>query len=230
MKVLLLLPVLLIPFNSAQDPAVDDSAPVSVVSARWFKDRRSADIADATGATTPAPAMIAANRNFERQRRVNDPAGVRDPNADTLDGRSAALDRIVAESRESKPPIDGFTYQAKVQNNSAKAVKTVFWEFRFKEKANPANVSRRQFVCHAKMKPAKTRDLDIFSLAAPNSVVSVTTLTKKSSNDFDETVIVNRVEFDDGSIWQRKGWEFDDVKLTAKPVSESRKSQICSGL
>lgn len=229
MRILLLLLLLLIPVVvSAQQPG-DEAEPATVVGFKWYKDRRSIEYAD-TSPTTPAPEMIPANKNFEKQRRINNPAGVRDPNADTLDGRSAELDRIVQESRENERRIDGFTYQARIQNNSAKMFRMIFWEFQFKEKANPSNVSRRQFVCLAKVKPEKTTDLEIFTLSAPTGVVSVNTLKNKASRDFDELVIVNRVEYEDGSIWQRKDWNFEEVKLMAKTAPTSRKIQPCRGL
>jgi len=55
-------------------------------------------------------------------------------------------------------------------------------------------------------------------------------LGKKSEPTFDEAVIINRVEFEDGSNWQRKDWNYDDVKLTAKTVSNAKKQQMCRGL
>jgi len=180
--------------------------------------------------SSPQPAMIPQNKNFQRNARINDPAGMRDPNADTLDGRSAELDRITAQARESKPKTDGFTYQTKVQNNSTKPVAVVFWEYQFREKGNPTILSRRQFVCQANLKPAKARDFEIFTLGAPSSVVSVKTLSKKSEPTFDEAVIINRVEFEDGSNWQRKDWNYDDVKLTAKTASTAKKQPTCRGL
>jgi hypothetical protein len=106
----------------------------------------------------------------------------------------------------------------------------VFWEYQFRDKGNPAILSRRQFVCLAKVKPQKTRDLEIFTLTAPSSVVSVKTLSKKSEASFDELVIINRVEFEDGSNWQRKDWNYDDVKLTAKPATDPKKLHMCRGL
>ena len=229
MRILLLLLLLLTPVVvSAQQPS-NEAEPATVVGFRWFKDRRSIEYAD-NSPTTPAPEMIPANKNFEKQRRINNPAGVRDPNEDTLDGRSAQLDRIVQESRENERRVDGFTYQAKIQNKSPKMWKLIFWEFQFKEKTNPANVSRRQFVCLAKVKPEKTADLEIFTLSAPTGVVSVNTLKNKAGRDFDETVIVNRVEYEDGSAWQRKDWNFEEVKLTAKTSPVSKKFQPCRGL
>jgi hypothetical protein len=213
----------------AQDVSADE-APLAVLNHKWSKDRRAMELIDTSGPNSPQPAMIPQNKNFERQKRINDPAGVRDPNADTLDGRSAELDRITAEARDTKPQTEGFIYQTKIQNNSVKPVAVVFWEYQFREKGSPKILSRRQFVCLAKVKPAKTRDLEIFTLAAPSSVVSVKSLSKKSEPTFDETVIINRVEFDDGSIWQRPDWNYDEVRLTAKTASNSKKQQMCRGL
>ncbi|MGZ8920207.1 MAG: hypothetical protein ACXW3L_04415 [Limisphaerales bacterium] len=213
----------------AQDVSADET-PIAVLSYRWSRDRRAMELVDTSNRNSPQAAMIPQNKNFQRNARINDPAGVRDPNADTIDGRSAELDRITAEARESKPQTDGFTYQTKVQNNSAKPVAIVFWEYQFREKGNPMILSRRQFVCQAKLKPAKARDFEIFTLAAPSSVVSVKTLSKKSEPTFDEAVIINRVEFEDGSNWQRKDWNYDEVKLTARPAADPKKLQMCRGL
>lgn len=215
----------------SQDTIASEAAPVTVVNFKWGKDRRAAEMADDRSATmTPQPAMIPANKNFERQRRINDPPGVRDPNADTLDGRSAELDRITTEARETKPEVDGFTYQARIQNRAAKTLTAVFWEYQFKEKNNPAMLSRRQFVCFAKVKPQNTKDLEIFTLTAPTGVVSVKALEKKSERPFDEAVVINRVEYEDGSNWQRPDWSYDEVKLTARPATDAKKLQMCRGL
>ncbi|MGQ0762663.1 MAG: hypothetical protein ACT4OT_11725 [Acidobacteriota bacterium] len=213
----------------AQDVAADET-PIAVLSYRWSKDRRAIELVDTSSRNSPQPAMIPQNKNFQRNARINDPAGVRDPNADTIDGRSAELDRITAEARDSKPQTDGFTYQTKVQNNSAKPVAVVFWEYQFREKGNPTILARRQFVCQAKLKPDKAREFEVFTLAAPSSVISVKTLSKKSEPTFDEAVIINRVEFEDGSNWQRKDWNYDEVKLTARTVSNAKNQPMCRGL
>ena len=229
MRVLLvLLFLLLIPCSSAQNSASQENrSPVSIISSKWFRDRQSIDNAVSVS-TTPAPAMISANRNFERQRRINDPAGVRDPNADTLDGRAAELDRIVQQSRESQP-VEGFAYQVKIQNVGTKAIQNIFWEYRFRELAKPNNVARRQFLCSVQIKPEKQRDLQAFSLGGPSDVVNVNTLAKDPSKQFEEAVLINRVEFTDGTFWQRNDWNLDEVKLTAK-ARDAKNLPMCRGL
>src|SRR6185436_13640674 len=106
-----------------QEPTVDENSPVSVLGFRWFKDRQVIESTDTTvTAQRSLNAMDRNNRNLERNRRINDTAG-RNPTDESIEARSAALERIVEESREQKAPrVDGFTYQARIQNNSAKLV------------------------------------------------------------------------------------------------------------
>src|SRR5262249_8445376 len=128
MKFLFVLPILfsfLIPYQTSTQNT--ESAPLTVTSFKWSRVHRNVQT-PADDSTAPAQAMIPQNRNFARNARVNDPAGVRDPNADTLDGRRAAMDKNVQESRTTKPKeTDGFAYHIKVQNSGTKVVEIVFW-------------------------------------------------------------------------------------------------------
>jgi hypothetical protein len=230
MTFLLLLPLLLMTGPAPQDQTRNDEiAPVVVTVFKWVKDRKPIENAVSALSTPPAPAMIAANKNFEKQRRINAPAGERDPNADTLDGRSAEIDRIVQESREAQP-VDGFTYLVKVQNGSGKLIQTIFWEYQFRETASPANITRRQFLCSARISPDKGKDLQAFSLSGPSDVVNVKSLAKRSADQFSEGVVINRVEYSDGSFWQRRDWNVNDLKLIPRARLETRNLPSCRGL
>lgn len=219
MFALLLLPFLFALLPARQDPpAPGDKPTVIVLSFRWLKDRQAPEnvVEPPPG---PQPEMISANKNFERQRRANTSPGERDPNQDSLDGRSAALDKAVQESREV-PPIDGFSYQVRFQNLGPIQTQTIYWEYQFKETANPENSSSRRFMCVAKIKPQKDKDLQVFSTLGPSNVINVKNLARGSGKQFDEAVVIDRIEYADGSVWQRKDWNFDEVKLTAKPRSD----------
>jgi hypothetical protein len=212
MKLLLLLSCILLPGLSygQTDGAVDEKRPVVIVSASWLRDRRSSD--QAVQSLGPAAAPTRADKNFERQKRVNDPVGVRDVNADTLDSRGSELDRIVQQSRQA-PPVDGYTYQLSIHNVSAKVIRNVFWEYEFTQVGNTSNVNHRKFMCGGDIKPDRQKDLEIFSLVGPSEVVNVKTLDKGASEKFRAAVIINRVEYADGTFWQRKGWGLDGYKL-----------------
>ncbi len=229
MKTVLLLPLILALFPQPQNPAIShEGNPVSVVSSKWLKDRQS--ISQNPDGITPAAAMIPANRNFEKNRRANTSPGERDPNLDTIDGRSAALERAVQESRAPKP-VDGFAYRAKVHNASTKLIEIIFWEYQFKEAPNSTIMTRRQFLCGVSIKPEKDKQLQAFSLSGPHDVVSVDTLARKSATPGEEKVVINRVEFADGTIWQRKDWSFGEVRLSyARAVATPWGTEMCRGL
>src|SRR5689334_13115420 len=118
MKLLFVIPILfslLIPYQSPKQNT--EAAPLTVTSFKWSRVHRNIDV-PADDSTAPAQAMIPQNKNFARNARINDPAGVRDPNADTLDGRRAAMEKNVQDSRATKPKaMDGFAYRIKVQNS-----------------------------------------------------------------------------------------------------------------
>lgn len=226
MKALLILPLLLMPALPFQS-----GAPVAVLGFKWTKTRQRIELPDNKG-TTPAAAMTAANRNFERNRRINDPAGVRDPNADTLDGRSAALDKAVRDSRTPKPEmVEVYDYRVKVQNAGQKAVEVVFWEYQFEETANPSNLTRRQFLCGVQIKGGKEKELQAFGASGPAAAISVESLANKSDNPFGERVVINRIEYADGSIWQRKDWNYAEVRGSIqRAVSTPWGAEMCRAL
>lgn len=232
MKIFLLLTLLLSLLGTLQSSNTDNGgSPLSVTDFKWARARRTIDKTEVEG-NAPARAMIPQNRNFARNARINDPQGVRDPNADTLDGRSAAMEKSVAEARAAKPKdMDGYAYRIKVKNSSANTVEIVFWEYQFIDPANPDFVARRQFLCGVNISPGKGKDLEGFSLSGPSDVINVKTLADNADNPFKERVVINRVEYSDGSIWQRKGWNLAEVKASYERVlREQWLPGMCKGL
>jgi hypothetical protein len=232
MKTILLLTLLLTAIPQGQNsvaPAISsDGLPVTVLNSKWFRDRQEIE---QTAATGPAAAMIPQNKIFERNRRANASPGERDPNLDTIDGRSAAMEKAVQDSRAPKPS-EGFAYRAKIHNASTRPVEIVFWEYQFKESANSTPLVRRQFLCAVAIKPEKDWELKAFSLSGPQDVISVNILAKKPDASGTEQAVINRVEFADGSIWQRKDWSLGEVRLSyARAVGTPwGKGTMCRGL
>jgi hypothetical protein len=179
--------------------------------------------------TGPAPAMTAINKNYQRNARVNDPAGAIDPNTQTTDGRAAAIEKMVQESRMPEvKPVDGFAYKLKVQNAGSKEIETVFWEYQFIDRSAPVNIVHRQFLCAVHIKPEKEKELHAFSLSGPPDVVSVKSLAKESGDAFQEKVLINRVEYTDGSSWYRKDWSIAEIKQSYKlAIARPWGSEMC---
>jgi|GEM_PF-3094494 len=76
--------------------------------------------------------------------------------------------------------------------------------------------ARRQFLCGVSIRPDKEKDLEGLSLSGPSDVVNVSALADKSR--FKENVVINRIEYPDGSIWRRKGWHLAEVKRSYERV------------
>ncbi len=229
MRSLLLLfaPILLFVPTSQKPPVSDGDSPVAVLSFEWSKSRQTPE--KSTGPASPAQPATQ-NRNFERQRRAQAPAGERDPYDDSVERRGAELERIVQESRSGNP-VDGFTFRVKVRNASSKVIQSLIWEYQFTELLNPANVSSRQFLCGATLKPEKGAEFRVFSTTGPSNVISVASLANKSGDLFKQTALIDFIEFTDGSLWQRKDWNSDAARRAFENRGPTeRVSTQCIGL
>jgi len=231
MKILFLVPLLCSFFLIPQQVS-NDASPIEVLTSKWSKARRTIEKTEsADGVTPPASAMIPQNKNFARNVRINEPQGARDPNADTLDGRSAQMEKNVQEARSPQTKqVDGFTYRVKLKNSGSNVVEILFWEYQFTDPANNANTSRHQFLCGLSLGQGKEKELEGFSLASPSSVVTVESLGKKEGS-LVEKVVINRVEYADGTIWQRKDWSLKEVKVSyERALKEKWQPGMCKVL
>jgi hypothetical protein len=92
-------------------------------------------------------------------------------------------------------------------------------------------VSRRQFLCGVTIPSEKSKELEGFSLSGPSDVVNVGALANNADKPFKEAVLINRVEYVDGTIWQRKGWNLAEVKASYERVLRERwVPGMCKGL
>jgi hypothetical protein len=195
---------------NAQTPAPNDS-PVKVVSFKWSKVHQTEGTA--TDKPLQARAVNQNDKNFARTSRINDPAGMRDPNADTVDARGQELEKNArAANTPATKGADVFAYQAKIRNGGQSPIEIVFWEYQFTDAANPGNVTRRQFLCGITLKPDKEKDLEAFSSLGPATVSAATSAPGAAQ----EKVIINRVEFTDGKSWMRKDWNAGEIKESYK--------------
>ena len=180
----------------------------------------------------PVRGVTADNKYFQRKAREQRTDITVDPNETTIDGRSAALEKVMEESRAPKlEDVKGFSYTAEVRNDSGKTVSVVYWEYYFTEIGRPANVTRRQFLCGVKLKNGEKRELSVFSLLGPSDTITFENLAKQTDKLFTEEVFVNRIEFSDGSILQRDDWKFADVKASVeRATSTPWGKEICRSL
>jgi hypothetical protein len=212
-------------------PACFSQEPVPVLSSRWFRTIRPAAKPNIT-AGGPAKPITADEKYFQRKARESRTDNPRDPYEDSIDGRSAALDKVVQESRAPKPDdVAGYTYVVDVRNDSGMPVEVVFWEYTFIEIANPANAVRRQFLCGVKLKQGERKQLSAFSTLGPSDALDLKSLGKSAENLFEEHALINRIELANGNILQRSDWKFSDVKAAVeRATSTPWGKEVCRAL
>jgi hypothetical protein len=202
-----------------------------VVSSSW---QRMTVKAQKGGVETTGPARAVTNddKYFQRKAREQRTDSPNDPNVMTDDARRAAIEKAVQESRTpATEDVNGYSYAANVRNESGKTVKVIFWEYRFIELARPTNVVRRQFICSVNLKNGESKELSAFSTLAPSEVIDAQSLAKSTEKLFDEKVIVNRIEFSDGTLRQRANWKYEDVqKAVERSTSLPWGKEVCRSL
>jgi hypothetical protein len=212
------------------EPAKDNST-VTVVSFKWSTIHETYKKQDAP-TSSPPPEMTAANKSAARAARVNNPM-IPDPNENTIDGRSAAMEKAVQEARNTpgRSSADRFEYVARIRNAADKPIDVIFWEYEFIDPANSNSLTRRHFLCGVKIKPNKELELQAFSLLGPSQVIQAATSPNKAHDPLQEKVVINRVEFVDGTIWQRRDWKFSEIRESyRRAVDNPWEGEMCRAL
>jgi len=219
-----LLLLFLTPFCLAQDP-------LPVVKSAWEPAIQKAKKVE-VGRTGPARQLTVDDTLINRTNRAAMTDHPQDPAEISPDGRRAAIEKIEQESNTASPTdVHGFTYSATVRNDSPKVVKVIYWEYRFSEISNPANVGRRQFLCSVNLKKGAEMDLSAFTTLGPTDTVTPATLAPSTEPKFDGKVRVNRIEYSDDDVLQRGDWKLSDVKAAVdRATSTPWGKEVCRPL
>lgn len=146
----------------------------------------------------------------------NEPQEVRN-RRDMQERRADMRAAEINASLSGRPVSRIYTYRLQVKNASAKVVKSFAWEYQPSTEPDPLD---RQFFCVVKAKPNESKDIELFSPLAPSRVVDASKAGDKSAKSSDARVIINKIEYADGSVWMRPGWNpntfrADDVQKIA---------------
>ena len=88
------------------------------------------------------------------------------------------------------------------KNTGTKLVRSLIWEFR--PTATPVDYAPKQYLCALRMKPKEKKTLDLWTPYAPVKVISAI----RPDGFKDGEVIINRIEYLDGSVWKRHDWRY----------------------
>jgi len=190
MKLLLLtILVLLIPLQQ-----VPEDPDLTVVKFSWSKYRQSSDLIH--GADDPGPAMNEPVSVIQPERK-NEPAEAK--NRRDIQERRADLANAERNANNSAPRRqDYYMLRLEVKNVGQNTTKSIVWEIQ--PAVQTGDVEAKQFICKMKAKPKESK---VFELMSPSSPVKVVSADKKAPEG---KVVINRIEYADGTVWKRKGW------------------------
>ena len=100
------------------------------------------------------------------------------------------------------PPRYVFNYKVTVQNNSAKAIKEIDWDYIFTDASTGEVVGRREFTSTEKIGPGKKKELSVRVSSPPALTVSVYKLGENEGAGLTQAIAVLRILYDDGTEWK----------------------------
>ena len=109
---------------------------------------------------------------------------------------------IAAANQQSKPPRYYFFYKASIRNTSAKAITEIDWDYVFIDEHSGTELDRREFTSVQNIGPGKQKELTFTLTTPPTRRISVYSLDKKERSGIAEKVVIMRVKYADGSVWQ----------------------------
>ena len=185
MKPLILIFILLF---FAQGPAA-----VEVVKSSWTKVRIGWERDPFGGPLENFDEMRSRARN---ERRVAQGGGERAK-------REAKADEAnLANLRDKAPPKYYFIYKTKVKNNHTAAITQIDWDYVFFERDTDNELGRQEFTSDEHIGPGKTKELTVTITSPPTRTVSITSLNIEERKRFTERIVLVRVQYADGLIWQ----------------------------
>jgi hypothetical protein len=152
------------------------------------------------------------NENFHQmqfrarsEKRVSDAKRSNSAEVGKLEKDAKADAAIVEnENKNSAPPRYYFIYRASMKNLSSKAIKEIDWDYVFVDAVTGDELDRRQFTSVQNIGPGKQKEL-VFTLPTPPTRrISVQALDRREKVGIDERVVVVRVTYMDGSVWEMK--------------------------
>jgi len=185
---LLFLLLLSAPVVFAQEPSG-----VEVIKSSWSKVRIGWERDPFGGPLENFDEMRARARN---ERRVAQGGG------DRAKREAKADEANLAKQREKNPPRYYFIYKAKIKNTHTAAITQIDWDHVFYERGTDNELGRQEFTSDEQIGPGKTKELTVTVASPPTRTVSVTSLNLEEHDRFSEKIVIVRVKYADGRVWQ----------------------------
>jgi hypothetical protein len=100
-------------------------------------------------------------------------------------------------------PWTGFIYYFTVKNTGAKIIRNVVFEYAFTDPSTQRTVGRRQYKSKVKIRPGMLANLIVHTSLPPIGTINATQAGDDSQDQSLEHVVIQRIKYADGSVWQR---------------------------
>jgi len=195
---LLLVGLLLVGAASAQTPtpAPPEQAPgVVVTQASWRKEVFVQALYDDPFAVNDQQAQLV--RDSKRTIREN-----------TIRKQAGELPLPLPVTKAPLPTTEepssvNYLYEAKIKNTGTKQIKLLVWVYTIVDPETGVEVGRQRFTGILNIRPGKTANLIGRSSAVPVKILSAKKSDKEAQRKYVESVFIDRLEYDDGTFWQR---------------------------
>lgn len=104
----------------------------------------------------------------------------------------------------SRGPTPKYIYEVKILNTGTKTIRALVWEYVFFDSDTRLDVGRHQYRSEMSLRPGKSKTLDGLSQSPQTSIVNVAKTGKELQHQYSERVLIQRIEYADGSFWQRE--------------------------
>ncbi|MCA1592194.1 MAG: hypothetical protein LC754_05995 [Acidobacteria bacterium] len=183
-------------------PAAGNPPGVSVIKFSWSKDRINWERDPFGGTVESGDEMRLRSRG---EKRIEDAKSRGDKAEVERLKREAGTDAaiIAHRHRDRGPARYVFTYKASVRNDGTLAIKSIDWDYVFYDAATREELGRHQFTSEGKLNAGKSREFTFTIPTPPSRTVSAETLdSRKERASLDGRVVLMRVVYADGTIWQ----------------------------
>lgn len=186
-----------------QQPAASqmDASGVAVVKFGWDKERVNWERDPFGGPVENFEEMRVRARN---EKRIDDAKRGGGQDVDRIRREARADSALLEIARRKGPPRYGFRYKLSVRNEGVKAVKELDWDYVFTDAVTNEELGRHKFTSEGRVAPGKGKDFSFFIPNPPSLRVSAYALDKNERAGLQEKVVLVRVLYEDGTVWQRR--------------------------
>jgi uncharacterized protein affecting Mg2+/Co2+ transport len=173
---------------------------LTVVKSGWSKERLGWERDPFSGPVENFDEMRVRARN---EKRIDDAKRGGSPEVDRIRRESKADSAILEQRRRKSPPRYGFMYKVTVKNAGTRAIKSLDWDHVFFDTDTKVETGRHQFTSDEKIAPGKQKEFTVFASLPPAQTISVYDLNKQERASVGEMIVIMRILYADGTVWQR---------------------------